>query len=356
VTANPVIDLLKRLMARFALRGSSGAITDMGLHRAFNGEAWQTQTFIAKADSYEGDLASVVSSGMEQLGVTRAEVEGKTILLKPNLVETSSVKSACINTHPSVMRAAVVAFQRLGAARVLIGEGAGHRRDSMILLEQSGLIDVLKETGATFVDLNYAEVVAAPNAGRISRLKRFMLPRVVREADWVVSMAKLKTHHWAGVTLAMKNLYGVVPGAYYGWPKNVLHHVGLQQSIYDVAATVNAHFAIVDGIIGMEGDGPILGEAKPAGVLVMGRNLPAVDATCSRVMGIDPVWIPYLAASPYFLGPIHEDEIEQRGERIDAVKTEFRLLEHIHVHRYLMGRRRTKTAAGGKETYGMFTY
>ena len=73
-------------------------------------------------------------------------------------------------------------------------------------------------------------------------------------------------------------------------------------------------------------------------------------------MGIDPAWIPYLAASPYFVGPIHEDEIEQRGERIDAVKTEFRLLEHIHVHRYILGKKRTKTAAGGKETYGMFTY
>ena len=114
MTANPVIDRSSGCMARFALRGSSSAITDMGLHRAFNGEAWQTQTFIAKADSYEGDLASVVSSGMAQLGVTCAEVEGKTILLKPNLVETSSVKSACINTHPRVMHAAVVAFQRLG--------------------------------------------------------------------------------------------------------------------------------------------------------------------------------------------------------------------------------------------------
>ena len=226
----------------------------------------------------------------------------------------------------------------------------------MILLEQSGLIDVLKETGATFVDLNYAEVTAAPNAGRISRLKRFMLPRVVREADWVVSMAKLKTHHWAGVTLAMKNLYGVVPGAYYGWPKNVLHHVGLQQSIYDVAATVNAHFAIVDGIIGMEGDGPILGEAKAANVAGhgpqpagRGRDLFAHDG---HRPGVDTVF----GGVPYFLGPIHEEEIEQRGERIDAVKTEFRLLEHIHVHRYLMGKKRTKTAAGGKETYGMFTY
>jgi hypothetical protein len=73
--------------------------------------------------------------------------------------------------------------------------------------------------------------------------------------DWIVSMAKMKTHHWAGVTLSMKNLFGVMPGSYYGWPKNVLHWAGINETILDIYATLRPHLTIVDGIIGMEGDG-----------------------------------------------------------------------------------------------------
>ena len=87
----------------------------------------------------------------------------------------------------------------------------------------------------------------------------------------------------------MKNLFGVMPGIVYGWPKNVLHYAGIGPSILDINAAVRPHLAIVDGIIGMEGDGPIMGTPRRPGVLVMGTNLPAVDATCARLMGIDPV-------------------------------------------------------------------
>ena len=77
-------------------------------------------------------------------------------------------------------------------------------------------------------------------------------------------MAKLKTHHWAGMTAAMKNLFGLVPGAVYGWPKNFLHYGGIDSSILDLNATVRPAFAIVDAIVAMEGDGPIMGTAQDA--------------------------------------------------------------------------------------------
>ena len=115
-------------------------------------------------------------------------------------------------------------------------------------------------------------------------------------------MPKMKTHHWVGVTLSMKNLFGLMPGIVYGWPKNVFHWAGLEPSILDINATVKPHLAIVDGIVGMEGDGPIMGTPKPAGVLVMGRDLPAVDATAARIMGIDPLKVTYLRAAHGGLG------------------------------------------------------
>jgi uncharacterized protein (DUF362 family) len=85
----------------------------------------------------------------------------------------------------------------------------------------------------------------------------------------------------------------------------------------------------VDGIVGMEGDGPIMGDPKPAGVLVMGRNLPAVDATCARVMKIDPYRVDYLRRAEFVLGTINEADIVQLGEPIAAVATEFKLLDYV---------------------------
>lgn len=161
-----------------------------------------------------------------------------------------------------------------------------------------------------------------------------VLPTSLRRADLIVSMPKLKTHHWAGVTLSMKNLFGVMPGVYYGWPKNVLHLNGIEESILDITSTVKPHLAIVDGIIGMEGDGPIMGTPRSAGVLVMGRNFPAVDATCCRLMGINPWNVGYLERSSGTLGPIGETRITQRGETIASLAQKFKLLDHPFFDRY----------------------
>ena len=75
------------------------------------------------------------------------------------------------------------------------------------------------------------------------------LPAAVLDADLVVSMPKLKTHHWAGMTASMKNLFGLMPGSFYGWPKNLLHWAGINGCIVDITATVRPQFAIVDGIL-----------------------------------------------------------------------------------------------------------
>lgn len=124
-----------------------------------------------------------------------------------------------------------------------------------------------------------------------------------------------------------------MPGIAYGWPKNVLHLAGIPESILDINATVRPHLAIVDGIVGMEGDGPLMGTPKPTGMIVMGRELPAVDATCARVMGINPHKVPYLAAANGYLGVIRERNIAQRGETIASVQSPYELIEKIEAHR-----------------------
>jgi uncharacterized protein (DUF362 family) len=296
--------------------------------------AWQEPVFIAQSKSYQTDLAREFLLGFKELGVKPEEIKNKRILLKPNLVESIPGASQ-INTHPLVVRGAVEAFLKLGAAQVVVAEGPGHFNDTLLVLEESGMAEVLWEDKIPFVDLNYDRTYTIINAGRFSRLKTLSLPATLQQVDWIVSLAKLKTHHWAGVTLSLKNLFGVMPGSIYGWPKNVLHHAGIPQCILDIAATVKPHFAIVDGIVGMEGDGPIMGTPKPAGVLIMGRNLVAVDATCTRIMGIDPFRVKYLAAADGRLGPLANAHIIQRGEALAAVRTDFHLLDTIPAQRLL---------------------
>jgi len=284
--------------------------------------------FIAKAQDYSCNIYEILRRGMKELGLGKQEVSGKRILLKPNLMEPHAQHSH-ITTHPYVVQAAAEAFLSLGAARVVVAEGSGNCRDVHFVLEESGLGDVLTQERLPFVDCNDAPIYSVNNLGGLTSLEKLWIPQELLQVDMVVSVAKMKTHHWAGVTLSMKNLFGLMPGIIYGWPKNVLHSVGIEPSILDIAATVRPDFTIVDGIVGMEGDGPILGDPISSGVIVMGHSAVAVDATCCRIMGIDPEKIGYLQAADNWLGVIDENKIKQCGESISNVFHEFVLLDFI---------------------------
>jgi uncharacterized protein (DUF362 family) len=252
------------------------------------------------------------------------DVRGKRIVLKPNLVEFDA--NTAINTHPIVVHAAYEAFRRLGAAEVRIAEGPGHRRGTLDLADAAGYFGTVPKFEDAFTDLNLDDVAKRVIPQPVSHLKALYLPHTVLDCDLLVSLPKMKTHHWAGATLAMKNLFGLVPGGVYGWPKNVLHWAGIPQSIVDLHHLFPRQFAIVDGIVGMEGNGPIQGTPKHAGVLVAGRDVVAVDATCCRIMGIEPRKIEYLnlARGVENLG---ESAFRQIGEPVDAVRTDFRLID-----------------------------
>jgi uncharacterized protein (DUF362 family) len=318
-------------MNRRSFLTGMGGLAAVGLGanliREWQERSQSAQVFIAKATSYQADLESIIGDGLRNLGLSYPWVKGRTVLLKPNLVEPTQ-SSPHINTHPMVVRAAAEVFRRWGAREVIVADGPGHCRDGQLVLDQSGLGAVLKESSLEFIDLNYDDVTAAPNRFGATKLGELVLPVTLTRADLIVSLPKLKTHHWAGVTLSLKNFFGVMPGIIYGWPKNVLHHAGIGPAILDIAAAVCPHLAIVDGIIGMEGDGPIMGTPRQAGVLVMGTNLPAVDATCARLMTINPWRIGYLAAASGRLGPVAERNIEQRGEPIHGLAQRFHLLDH----------------------------
>src|SRR6202040_3458581 len=135
----------------------------------------------------------------------------------------------------------------------------------------------LAERQIEFVDLNRDDLRKVKLKANYSGLGELWLPRAVLESNFVVSMPKVKTHHWSGVTLSMKNMFGVVPGAKYGWPKNILHWQGIQESILDVCATVPVHFVIADAIVAMEGNGPLNGHSRPLNRIVLADDPVAAD-------------------------------------------------------------------------------
>jgi uncharacterized protein (DUF362 family) len=274
-----------------------------------------------RAEQYDQRLGRIVEEGLRLFPIN---VRGKTVVLKPNLVDY--LPGNAINTHPMLVLAAAEAFRRLGAKSVVVAEGPGHQRDTQLVLSQSGYHESLREEKIRFVDLNRDELIRIPLRANYTGMKELWLPRTVLEANFLVSMPKIKTHHWSGVTLAMKNMFGIVPGARYGWPKNILHWKGIQESILDLCATVPIHFVIADGIMAMEGNGPLNGTPRPLGRIVLADDPVAADATCARLMSFDPSRIVHVREGARFLGNADPGHIDQVGETVRSPATPFRVV------------------------------
>lgn len=275
----------------------------------------ETKVSVIKAPAYSDALYDII---YRLLVEHRVSVLGKRILLKPNLVEFDA--NAAINTHPILVHAVLEALRKLGAKSILIGEGPGHRRLSLDLAEEAGYFKAIPKFESLFCDLNLDKVTCRTIANPKSKLSEVYLPNSVLSCDLLISLPKMKTHHWAGATLSMKNLFGIVPGGVYGWPKNILHWAGIHECIADLQQFAQSSFAIIDGIEGMEGNGPIQGTTKRAGLLIAGHNLVAVDATCCEIMAIDPKLIHYLS-----MAGLDKYRAKQIGESPALVQTPFEL-------------------------------
>ena len=157
------------------------------------------------------------------------DVGGKRVLVKPNLIDY--IEAYPVSTAPGD-RCSDRSAAEHGAGEIVVGDGPGFRRDAWPVVEATGLAAELARRKVAFVDLDYDDPRPVPVAdGWFPGTPQLWLPRHVREAQLIVSVPKLKTHHWAGVSLSLKNLFGIVPGTRYGWPKNILHINGITPSI-----------------------------------------------------------------------------------------------------------------------------
>jgi uncharacterized protein (DUF362 family) len=247
---------------------------------------------LGECPSYQADILGTLRQ-LWKLAEMPA-VSGKRVFVKPNLIDTIPGRNT--TTSPEVIGALLDLLIEMGAGDLAVGDGPGFHWDARSVARQVGILDAAATRGVPLVDLNYDDPQPVPvNNGWLRTEHTFWLPRHIIEADMVISVPRLKTHHWTGVSLSMKNLFGVVPGVRYGWPKNILHINGITPSILGLYRLLPQVVSVIDGIVGMEGDGPLFGTPVDHGVLAVGQDALAVDVTCARMIGFELEEIEHLA-------------------------------------------------------------
>jgi len=276
---------------------------------------------LAACSSYDADVLGAVRDAWRDAALP--DLRGARVVLKPNLVDY--VEGYPTFTHPRVTQAMIHLAREMGAREIIVAEGTTFRRDAQAILDATGYTDLLARERVAFVDLNYDDIVEMPLRGGYTRLKTLFVARTIYDADVLVSLPKMKTHHWTQVSVSVKNLFGIVPGIKYGWPKNTLHIQGIPAFLAELADSLPTRAcAVVDGIIGLEGDGPIFGSPVPSGVIVAGNDLLAVDATSARLMGLAPEQIDYLDFAAWAgIGTIDARKIEIVGEALARFQRQY---------------------------------
>lgn len=221
------------------------------------------------------------------------DFQGKKILVKPNLLKGNKPEEG-VTTHPTVVEAVCVFFKDKGAD-VIIGDSPGGPFTQGALrsiYRLSGLAEVAERTGCRLNFDTDSVVVENPEA---KKLKKMEVMRVAAEADYIVNVAKLKTHCMMTYTGAAKNLFGLIPGlikADYHLKMKTTENFA--EHLVDICEYAKPILNIVDGIIGMEGNGPSSGELRNSGVLVVSDNPYSADLACCQLIHIDSDTVPLL--------------------------------------------------------------
>src|SRR5687768_12601650 len=159
---------------RFIAGTAAGVLLGSKASRA-DWKSAKPRVFVGKMKDYHGRLADALRRGLQEISWGPDRVKGKSVLLKPNLVEPTK-KAPHINTHPLMVQAAAEVFRGWGAKEVIVAEGQGHCRDTVHVLEESGLAPIISDAGLEFVDLNHDDVYKVANKLGATGLKELFLP------------------------------------------------------------------------------------------------------------------------------------------------------------------------------------
>ena len=281
----------------------------------------------------ERNIEEVLEEALSYLGgIENIVPEGAKVLIKPNLVDGSPPPTT---TPPDIVEALANIVNKRNPSVIWIAEGSSDG-NTMVDFRKLGYFEVANRTGAILVDLNYGELVEVPVEDGGIVYNKFVLNKIVTEADVFISVPVMKTHYLAIVTLGMKNLIGIAPGAVYarpGWAakwklheeaerKNDLYLGGV---ITDLCKARRIDLTVIDGRIGMEGYGPQWGTPVKTDLIIVGKDPVATDAVASLVMGFDPEKILSIKiGSQRGLGTSDLSKIEIKGLSIKEAFHQFK--------------------------------
>jgi uncharacterized protein (DUF362 family) len=265
------------------------------------------------SDPYTAAYTAVTASGQFPTSLA-----GQTVVIKPNLVAPLPSTSGA-TTDPQVVRAIVEIALAAGATEILIVEAAPRGQPSNF--DACGYTTVFQSyPQVQLVDLRTGTYVLTPVPGGVYAYQQMWVPSVVLAPNtYFISAAKLKTHRNATVTLSMKNLVGLgSETAYDTGPKPAradLHLRGIDLSIVDLNLVRPIQFAVIDGVWGMEGEGPVSGTPVATNVVLAGLNSVAVDRVGLDVMEFSQSAVPHLVyATQSGLGPKDTSTVTLRGD------------------------------------------
>jgi len=273
------------------------------------------------------DVDRMVAEAIDLLGGMRQFVkDGQKVTLKPNLVHqpalpgreqtrTDSKVVPGFTTDIRIVKA--LAQQMLKAAQCKVAVAEGTPNDATKMFDFLGYTQMARQAGIQLVDLDRSVRTKVKIDGPAR--KEYSLPVATQTCDVLVDVPVMKTHQLAGVTLGMKNLFGLLPE-----PRKVFH-ARLDEVLCDLCAARKPDLVIVDGLVAMEGQGPLEGTPVPMGLLVAGTDVVAVDTVCAAIMGFEPSRVTHLAlAAKRGLGEADLSRITVKGLSVKEVLRPFK--------------------------------
>jgi uncharacterized protein (DUF362 family)/Pyruvate/2-oxoacid:ferredoxin oxidoreductase delta subunit len=293
---------------------------------------------LLKCTDYDVDsIEKKLREGFELLGgksfLRNLIPENSKVLLKPNFLTVIEKGSPVITHH--AMFEAIVRIVKEYSGNIVFGDSPGSG-DTRKAAEKSGIMEVADRYGVKFVNFNEAVHVELDNP---IMYKFWNVAKAAYEADVVITLPKLKTHAMMYYTGAVKNQFGCIPGSQKAeWHTKLPDAVNFGKMLLDLNSVVKTSFAIIDGIVAMEGNGPRNGTPKKMDTIIMGKCLTAVDSTAVRLIGYDNVLsVPFLkVAHDTKWGAVMPEEIEVLGEKVENMKCkDFKLSRGAKVVNFL---------------------
>jgi uncharacterized protein (DUF362 family)/NAD-dependent dihydropyrimidine dehydrogenase PreA subunit len=251
------------------------------------GTSVKSEVAVLKCPDYDYEkVRETVYSSINMVGGAKSLhiSSGDKVLLKVNLLGARKPEDAA-TTHPTVARALTEYFQDAGAEVVLGDSSAAGPIETRKALKVAGIEQVAKETKSKAVNFEAEGFTKIPAPKGSIQLNEIYVANPVLDAQIVVTVPKLKNHNMTRFTGALKNLFGTVPTA----TRMNLHALGkiglFSQGIADIYSAIKPRLAVMDGIVGMDGNGPSYGTIKSTGIIAASRDGVALDAVCSSLVG-----------------------------------------------------------------------